>query len=96
MIETHDTINTVSESWLVCKLDKGMFSDEMAVTYPPDSSNDGWLKSVFVPSVNVEGLPGSRGRVRVRVIRKNGFVMAVLPSATQDIVTVNEGDVSPR
>jgi hypothetical protein len=78
--------------WLTCGVDKGMFSDELAVTYPAEGT---WQKSVFVPARDVEGRPGSRGRVRVRIVRRNGHLMAVLPSATQDIVTVNEGDVSP-
>jgi len=33
-------------SWLRCQLDKGMFSDEVAVTYPPKGP---WQKSVFEP-----------------------------------------------
>jgi hypothetical protein len=33
------------EKWLTCKLDRGMFSDEVAVTYPP---TEHWQKSVFV------------------------------------------------
>ncbi|MFO0824777.1 MAG: hypothetical protein U0792_16945 [Gemmataceae bacterium] len=78
--------------WLTCRIDKGMFSDELAVTYPSEGT---WQKSVFVPASDVEGSPGNRGRVRVRIVRRNGHLMAVLPSSTQDIVTVNEGDVSP-
>lgn len=77
--------------WLKCKLDKGMFSDEMAVTYPPEGATQ---KSVFVTSSVVEGSPGTAGRVRVRLIQRNGTTMAVLPSATQDIVYVRPGDVS--
>lgn len=79
--------------WLTCRIDKGMFSDELAVTYPAEGI---WQKSVFVPASDVEGSPGDRGRVRVRIVRRNGHLMAVLPSATQDIVTVNEGDLSPQ
>lgn len=82
----------VEVRWLTCRIDKGMFSDERAVTYPAEGEI---RKSVFVPASEVEGVLGERGRVRVRVIRRNGHVMALLPSATQDIVTVNEGDVSP-
>lgn len=79
--------------WLTCRIDKGMFSDELAVTYPADGA---WQKSVFVPASEVEGNPGQQGRVRVRIVRRNGYLMAILPSATQDIVTVNEGDISPH
>jgi len=35
----------VEERWLRCQLDEGMFSDEVAVTYPPKGK---WQKSVFV------------------------------------------------
>lgn len=78
--------------WLTCRIDKGMFSDELAVTYPADGA---WQKSVFVPAASVQGEAGGVGRVRVTVVRRNGHLMAVLPSSTQDIVTVNEGDISP-
>ena len=78
--------------WLTCRIDKGMFSDERAVTYPAEGEQ---LKSVFVTASEVEGEPGHRGRVRVRIGRLNGHLMAVLPSADQDIVTVQEADVSP-
>lgn len=83
----------IEECWLACRIDKGMFSDELAVTYPPEGEKQ---KSVFVTASDVEGAPGERGRVRVWLVRRNGHLLAVLPSATQDIVTVNEGDVSPN
>lgn len=78
--------------WLTCRIDKGMFSDELAVTYPAEGA---WQKSVFVPATAVQGVKGNTGQVRVTVVRRNGNLLAVLPSATQDIVTVREGDVSP-
>ena len=81
----------MSDRWLACQLDKGMFSDEMAVTYPASGNLQ---KSVFVAAQTVKGLPGNRGKVRVRVIRRNGSLMAILPSANQDIVSVSEQDVS--
>lgn len=77
--------------WLTCRVDKGMFSDELAVTYPADGA---WQKSVFVSASDVEGKPGQQGRVRVRLVPRNGHLMAVLPSANQDIVTVREADLS--
>jgi hypothetical protein len=79
------------EKWLECQLDKGMFSDEMAVTYPAHGQPQ---KSVFVSSAVVRGVPGQRGKVRVRVIRKAGGFMAILPSSAQDIVCISEQDVS--
>ena len=40
------------EQWLDCQLDKGMFSDEVAVTYPPEGQA---VRSVFVPLNTVKG-----------------------------------------
>ena len=77
--------------WLRCQLDKGMFSDEVAVTYPPHGQ---WQKSVFVDADSVEGSTGEIGRVRVKVIRRDGSLMAVLPSSNQDFVIVQAGDIS--
>lgn len=77
--------------WLTCRIDKGMFNDELAVTYPPDGV---WQKSVFVSASEVEGKPGQQGRMRVWLVPRNGLLMAVLPSANQDIVTVHEADLS--
>ena len=42
-------------SWRRCQLDKGTFSDEVAVTYPPQGP---WQKSVFVDANLVEGTVG--------------------------------------
>ena len=92
MATTQDT--TIPQiQWLTCRITKGMFSDELAVTYPAEGM---YQKSVFVPASEVEGEPGSLGRVRVRVICRNGLVMAVLPSANQDFVTASQEDVSPQ
>lgn len=79
------------QGWLACKLDKGMFSDEMAVTYPAEGALQ---KSVFVEKSAVEGVLGERGRVRVQLVRQNGSVLAVLPSANQDIVYVQPQDIA--
>lgn len=79
------------ERWLTCRVDQGMFSDELAVTYPASGQHQ---KSVFVERTAVEGSPGGTGRVRVRVIERDGNMMAVLPSPTQDIVYVQAGDIT--
>jgi hypothetical protein len=79
------------QGWLACKLDKGMCSDEMAVTYPAEG---GLQKSVFVEKSAVEASPGERGRVGVRLVRQNGCVLAVLPSSNQDIVYVQPQDIA--
>ena len=87
------TIPQREERWLDCQLDKGMFSDEVAVTYP---STGTWRASVFVPQTAVEGDIGSRGRVRVEVLRRNGKMLAVLPSPQRDLVEVVEADLSTK
>ncbi len=81
----------VEEGWLECHVDKGMFSDELAVTYP---SRGAWQKSVFVDRRAVKGEIGTVGKVRVVVLRQDGSLMAVLPSPEQDIVYVTPGDIS--
>ncbi len=79
------------EKWLECHVDKGMFSDELAVSYPPTGQ---YLKSVFVPKGAVQGSLGKKGKVRVCLVRRDGKLMAVLPSSRKDIVVVSESDVS--
>ena len=64
--------------WLVCRLDKGMFSDELAVTYPAEGEKQ---KSVFVSNSAIHGQPGQEGKVRITLIRRNGTLFAVLPSS---------------
>lgn len=81
----------VEEAWLECQVDKGMFSDELAVTYP---SQGAWQKSVFVDRHAVKGEIGTVGKVRVAILRKDDSIMAVLPSPEQDIVYVAPGDLS--
>ena len=81
----------VEEGWLECQVDKGMFSDELAVTYPPRGA---WQKSVFVDRRAVKGDIGAVGKVRVVVLRQDGSLIAVLPSPEQDIVYVSPGDLS--
>jgi|GEM_PF-1064337 hypothetical protein len=79
------------ERWLECRIDKGMFSDELAVTYP---ANGKWQKSVFVDSNAVRGGAGAVGKVRVAVVRRDGSMIAILPSPERDIVYVNAKDIS--
>ena len=81
----------VEEGWLECQVDKGMFSDELAVTYPASGA---WQKSVFVDRSAVNGEIGAVGKVRVVVLRQGSSLMAVLPSPEQDIVYVSPGDLS--
>ena len=77
--------------WLVCRIDKGMFSDELAVTYPAEGQEQ---KSVFVSNSVIQGQPGQTGKVQITLIRRNGTLFGVLPSSNQDIVTVREADLT--
>lgn len=79
------------ERWLKCSVERGMFSDELAVTYPADGVA---LTSVFVPLTEVRGTPGGLGRVRVRVARGTNATLAILPTSYQDSIPVAEADLS--
>jgi hypothetical protein len=81
-------------AWLRCRLDNGMFSDEVAVTYP--ASAEHWQKSVFVPISCVRGLQPQgegQGEVKVNVLIKDGARFAVLPSSQRDIVKIEGADL---
>lgn len=79
------------ERWLQCRVDQGMFSDELAVTYPASGQ---WQKSVFVDRDAVRGVVDNLGKVRVAILRRNGTLLAVLPSPERDIVYADPGDIS--
>lgn len=81
-------------AWLRCRLDMGMFSDEVAVTYPAGAGSGYWQKSVFVPSTCVRQESENTGKVKVVLIVKEGQRFAVLPSSQRDIVTPAEGDIT--
>jgi len=81
------------ERWLECWIDQGMFSDELAVTYPARGE---WQKSVFVDRNAVRGNAGGLGKVLVSVLRQDDSILAVLPSPERDIVYVNAGDISEK
>ncbi len=81
----------MKSKWLECKLEKGMFSDEIAVTYPATRFIK---KSVFVPIEFVQGNIGSHGKVRVSIYRHDNKVFAILPNSEHDIVEVNDLELS--
>ena len=83
--------NGAHEGWLNCLLDEGMFSDEIAVSYPPEGKI---LRSVFVPVSAVRGLPGNKGSVRVKLMKQSGKILAILPTEQPEIVAVSEQDIS--
>jgi hypothetical protein len=78
--------------WLTCRLDSGMFSDEVAVTYPATKH---WQKSVFVPRACVRQEAANTGQVKVLVLVKDGTRYAVLPTPRRDIVRVEGADLHP-
>jgi hypothetical protein len=78
-------------TWLKCKVELGMFSDEVAVTYPP-AATQRWQKSVFVPSACVRNV-AQEGQVLVNVVTKDGTQYAVLPSPRRDIVRIEGADL---
>ncbi|MCA9412218.1 MAG: hypothetical protein KC931_13580 [Candidatus Omnitrophica bacterium] len=82
---------TVGDRWLECHVEKGMFSDELAISYPPIGES---RISAFVPRDLVERREGSQGRVRVSIVRRGGDLFAILPTAYRDSVFVSESDIA--
>jgi len=74
----------------------GMFSDEVAVTYPATATGGYWQKSVFVPATCVHREGENQGKVKVTIVVKEGQKFAVLPSSQRDIVTPAEADISQQ
>jgi hypothetical protein len=80
----------MEERWLKCKVYRGMFSDEMAVKVP---QSNGEMLGYFVPKVMVANGAGSEGRLRVRVLRREGITLAILPTEYSDAIAVQESDL---
>ena len=94
MAEKEKSGESVMTAWLRCRLDMGMFSDEVAVTYPPVQSH--WQKSVFVPSSCVRSEGENQGTVRVQLLVKGETQYAVLPSSQRDIVRIQAADLQQK
>ncbi len=75
--------------WLKCRVDKGMFSDELAVTYPAEGDQ---RVSVFVESSRVKLTGENRGEVFVDVSGYAGSLIATLPSCDRERVCIRDGD----
>lgn len=71
----------MSEKWLSCKVEQGMFSDENVVVV---TNVNGESVSFFVPKSTIEN-----GRVRVMVFEKDQKLWAVLPTEDRAIVPVS-------
>ena len=70
----------MEETWLRCRIDRGMFSDELTVIV---TAANGEPMSVFIPREFVQGNAPGEGRVRVRIVREDQFAWAVLPDDNQ-------------
>ncbi len=79
-------------AWLRCRVVKGMFSDEVAVTYPgvPDRPDQ---VSVFLPRSCVRAQTEDQGEVMVDVIVEDGIHLARLPSEYPVVVEAEESDL---
>lgn len=79
------------EQWLRCQILKGMFSDELAITYKPRGSTV--PTSVFVPKELVSGDINHEGKVKVTVFRQGDTSWAILPSAQKMVIPINDADL---
>jgi hypothetical protein len=79
-------------AWLKCTISKGMFSDELAISYPPAGAKP-CASSVFVPRTMVRGEPGAQGKVRVTFFPEGQVTWAVLPADDQPLVQVSLEDL---
>jgi len=82
----------MASGWLKCFIQKGMFSDELAVNYPP---REACASSVFVPKDEVRGQVGREGKVKVRYFAEGETVWAVLPAEDQPVIRVHKADLVP-
>lgn len=80
---------TQRQSWLKCKVHKGMFSDELAVAVDTLSGD----ASFFVPRDDVMGSVGQEGRVRVHVFEEGGATWAALPGGADAVVAIRTVDL---
>jgi hypothetical protein len=83
----------MAPQWLKCDIQKGMFSDEVAVTCPTRGSERGKHVSVFVPRGQVRGDVGQKGRVRVQCFERDDVLWCVLPAENQPVISVNQDDL---
>jgi hypothetical protein len=80
----------MGERWLLCKIVKGMFSDELAVLVRTTSGEE---VSVFVPRDRVQGSVDEEGRVKIRSFEAQSKLWAVLPNETQTVIPVDAGQL---
>ena len=84
----------IANWWLLCRVDQGMFSDEVAVTYPAVGTA---IRSVFVPRSETGEWPKNKSlrAVRVKLVQPKGdSPVAVLPSDDSTLVAVQKQDLA--
>lgn len=84
----------MNEKLLSCGIFKGMFSDELAVRYPPKDREGAEVISFFVPRDHVIGQHDGIGSVRVQVYREGKTVLAILPTENATVIPVDDADLS--
>ena len=77
----------MSEEWLRCVVQKGMFSDEQLVLIVTAT---GESVAFFVPKDQIR-----ENRVRVRSFSENSRRWAVVPNENQSIVAVEDSELVP-
>lgn len=76
-------------SWLLCKIGKGMFSDEVTVTV---TTSAGENVAVFVPRGRVNN---AQSRVSVKRFDQGDRAYAILPDAERTTVPVKTAELTP-
>lgn len=74
---------------LICRVQDGMFGDELAISYPRTKAAAGY----FVPRESVVERKGEEGKVKVSVIQRDSEAWVVLPTPQRTVIQVNTGDL---
>jgi len=74
---------------IVCKVSKGMFSDEVVVLLRLKIGD----YSFFVPRAEVENGPNEVCRLKVRVMRQDHQSWAIVPNEDRTAIPVREEDL---
>jgi hypothetical protein len=90
VIEEEQSSNQSSQKWLVCKIVKGMFTNELTVTI---KNSSGLAVSVFVPK---EAVCQYSSLVKVYHFQLNGQDFVVLPDEYKTQVSVNAEDLRDK
>lgn len=79
----------MSEVFLICKVSRGMFSDEAVVELP----REGRRQIIFtVPKSNVESDANGNGKLKALLLTRGEEKWAKLPTTYGDTIPVDERD----